>query len=150
MKFKKSFFAITIAALLSNSLLAQEVEDQEVSREQIQEINSGDNQRQIISQPRELKDTLDSSYLYQYYKENNQEGRIQIDYSYLIEKPLKYKEVLTLSHPYFEKHMSNLSSGDLETITKDYFKQEIKNLRTNAIFDEALEYGIQTAFPLKV
>ena len=59
MKFKKSFFAITIAALLSNSLLAQEVEDQEVSREQIQEINSGDNQRQIISQQRELKDTLD-------------------------------------------------------------------------------------------
>jgi defect-in-organelle-trafficking protein DotC len=58
---------------------------------------------------------------------------------------LKYKDVLTLSHPYFKKHMSNLSSGDIETITKDYFKQEIRNLRTNAIFDEALEYGIQTA-----
>lgn len=145
MKFKKSLFAITIAALFSNNLLAQDAQNQEVSREQIQEINSGQGQRQVVTQPRDIKDTLDSSYLYQYYKENNQEGRIQIDYSYLIDKPLKYEEVLTLSHPYFEKHMSNLSSGDIETITKDYFKQEIKNLRTNAIFDEALEYGIQTA-----
>ena len=145
MKFKKSLFAITIATLFSNNLFAQEAQNQEVSREQIQEINSGQGERQVITQPRDIKDTLDSSYLYQYYKENNQEGRIQIDYSYLIDKPLKYEEVLTLSHPYFEKHMSNLSSGDIETITKDYFKQEIKNLRTNAIFDEALEYGIQTA-----
>tara|TARA_Y100000588_G_scaffold186797_1_gene200889 strand:- start:15475 stop:16602 length:1128 start_codon:yes stop_codon:yes gene_type:complete len=145
MKFKKSLFAITIATLFSNNLFAQEAQNQEVSREQIQEMNSGQGERQVITQPRDIKDTLDSSYLYQYYKENNQEGRIQIDYSYLIDKPLKYEEVLTLSHPYFEKHMSNLSSGDIETITKDYFKQEIKNLRTNAIFDEALEYGIQTA-----
>lgn len=145
MKFNKIVYSIIATTFLSNGLFAQEAENKELSREQIQEINSGKDQRQIITQPRDIKDTLDSSYLYQYYKENNQEGRIQIDYSYLIEKPLKYEEVLTLSHPYFKKHMSNLSSGDIETITKDYFKQEIKNLRTNAIFDEALEYGIQTA-----
>lgn len=145
MKFNKIVYSIIAATFFSNGLFAQEAENKELSREQIQEINSGKDQRQIITQPRDIKDTLDSSYLYQYYKENNQEGRIQIDYSYLIEKPLKYEEVLTLSHPYFKKHMSNLSSGDIETITKDYFKQEIKNLRTNAIFDEALEYGIQTA-----
>lgn len=145
MKFNKIIYSIIIATFFSNSSFAQEVESKELSREQIQEMNSNKGQRQVISQPRNIKDTLDSSYLYQYYKENNQDGRTQIDYSYLIEKPLKYKDVLTLSHPYFKKHMSNLSSGDIETITKDYFKQEIRNLRTNAIFDEALEYGIQTA-----
>ena len=86
MKFKKSLFAITIATLFSNNLFAQEAQNQEVSREQIQEINSGQGERQVITQPRDIKDTLDSSYLYQYYKENNQEGRIQIDYSYIQER----------------------------------------------------------------
>lgn len=140
MNFKKSIFTLIISSFFAFTSNAQEM-----TEEQISALNSGSDDRQRITEKRDVKDTLDSDYLYQYYKENSPSGRTQIDYSHLIDRPMNFKEIVTLSHPYFEKHMSNLSSEDIDTITKDYFKQEIRNLRTNAIFDEALEYGIQTA-----
>jgi defect-in-organelle-trafficking protein DotC len=140
MKFKKLICSLIVSGLFSSSLFSQEL-----SKEEISSLNSGKEDKGMITAPRDVKDTLDSDYLYQYYKENNQNGRVQIDYSYLIEKPLNFEETITLSHPYFKKHISNLSSDDVDTITKDYFKQEIRNLRTNAIFDEGLEFGIQTS-----
>ena len=140
MKFKKSVFTLIISSIFTFGISAQETNSQQVSA-----LNSGAGERQMITENRDVKDTLDSDYLYQYYKENNQSGRTQIDYSHLIDRPMTFKEIVTLSHPYFNKHMSNLSSEDIDTITQDYFKQEIRNLRTNAIFDEGLTYGIQTA-----
>lgn len=93
---------------------------------------------------RNLEDTLDADYLFQFYKERSS-TKTQFDYEYLIEEPMTLDQARDLNHPYFDKHMANLSSSDIDDIAKKVLKNEFKDLRTNAIFDTAVKYGIQSA-----
>jgi defect-in-organelle-trafficking protein DotC len=132
MKFNKIIFSLFVSSFLTSGILAEQVAPR-------QEKNITENS------VKDIKDTLDSEYLYQYYKENASEGRTKIDYSYMIDKPLNMDEIRDLKHPYFNKHLSNLNKDDIDSVAQEYTKEKFKSLRVNSVFDEALKYGIQSS-----
>jgi defect-in-organelle-trafficking protein DotC len=54
-------------------------------------------------------------------------------------------EIRDLKHPYFDKHLSNLTDDDVEEIMNNKMQHKFKGLRENSIHDEAIKYGIQSA-----
>ena len=129
MKFKKIILSLVIANMSFFGLQAAEVDKGTTAESSV----------------RDIKDTLDSDYLMQYYKENSGGSRVQIDYQYLIDAPMNMDEIVDLKHPYFNKHLSNMTDEDIDDIINNNMQNEFKGLRNNAIFDEAIKYGIQSA-----
>lgn len=133
MRLNKLFLTIVLSCSGLVSLQAQE------AKPQVQ------NKSYTESQVQDINDTLDSDYLYQYYKENSPDSRVQIDYEYMIDRPLNMDEIRDLKHPYFDKHISNLTDEDVDEIMNTKMQSQFKGLRNNSIFDEAVKYGIQSA-----
>lgn len=150
MKFKT--LALSILIILSPYSFSQETKDIKTSsgteqeKTQHPEVLIPDSQPKPKAQAletRNIEDTLDSEYLFQFYKERNA-TKTQFDYEYLIEEPLTLEQARDLNHPYFDKHITNMPDVTIDDIAKQELKNEFKDLRTNAIFDTAVKYGIQS------
>ena len=122
MRLNKLFLTIVLSCSGLVSLQAQEAKPQV------------ENKSYTESQVQDINDTLDSDYLYQYYKENSPDSRVQIDYEYMIDRPLNMDEIRDLKHPYFGKHISNLTDEDVEEIMNTKMQSQFKGLRNNSIF----------------
>lgn len=132
MKFKKKILfllLLNIGVFNTNAAEEPDVNKKTIAETQVQDINN----------------TLDSEYLTQYYKESSGGSRVNIDYQYLINKPMTMDEIIDLKHPYFDKTLSNLSDDDIDKIINNKMQNKFKGLRNNAIYDEAVKYGIQSS-----
>ncbi len=150
MKFK--ILALSILIILSPQCFSQETAEiktssgtsnEEVQKEGVLIPDSQPKPKAQALEERNISDTLDSDYLFQFYKERNG-TKTQFDYEYLIEEPMTLEEARDLNHPYFEKHITNMPDASIDDIAKKELQNEFKDLRTNAIFDTAVKYGIQS------
>jgi defect-in-organelle-trafficking protein DotC len=130
MKIKKIVLITSI--ILSSSVYSQESPNN-INNEDINKIL--ENNKKVNKE----------SFYLNYYKSRGANGRISTKEGFVLDKPLSMRDVSELNHPYYQKKLEYVKEFGLDAIGEELNKEEFGNLRVDAIYNEALKMGIQSA-----
>jgi defect in organelle trafficking protein DotC len=131
---KKTNIAILLSSIFFNSYAN---EDQKASHD------GADDIKKILINNTELSN---SDFIIKYYKKKGASGKISMGQSYDLQEPMTMSELYNLEHPYFlGGGTKNMSLKELNKKIIEKSSDDIKGLRKNSVYNEALMIGVQNA-----
>lgn len=131
---KKTAIAIFLSTMLFN---VHAEEEQQASHD------GKDDIKKILVNNTELSD---SDFIIQYYKTKGANGRMSMGQSYDLQKPMTMSELYNLEHSYFlGGGTQNMSLKELNKKIIEKSSDDIKGLRKNSVYNEAVIIGVQNA-----
>ncbi len=85
-----------------------------------------------------------SDYILQYYREKGALGKTAMGNHYELKEPMEMRELYKLEHEYFrDGGRTNMSLKELNKRIIEQSNEDVKSLRKNSVYNEALMIGVQ-------
>jgi hypothetical protein len=86
-----------------------------------------------------------NKFLLEYYKESSKGGRVRIDNGFNLTKPIEMVDLASLDHPYLQRKIKLVEEEGLNALAADFEGTDFNKLRNDAIYNEAVKIGVQSA-----
>jgi defect-in-organelle-trafficking protein DotC len=103
--------------------------------------NDGSQDIKVVLQNNEALNKSD--FIINYYKNKGSNGRVSLNKSFTLNEPMEMSELADLNHSYFKNGNRDLTLDELNKSIIENSSDEVKGLRINSVYNEALMIGVQ-------